>query len=322
MRADLPVAAAEGELVEYLCDVLATQLATQEVSAITVVVVGGLGDRPQGRRSPPRGRLIKRLRHAFEGLGLPLLHALWTARVTKGARWRCYQDADCTGTLPDPDSSVVAATTAARGRVTYKHRQELVDSLRADPAEALDRRAALIGERMSTMDSTSESAEVTAARGRKAVLEALNAEENGQPRRHDDLIAELAMALAQTAVRDWCLHTAVPVDSLRALAAERLWTWLTKSTPAPERAEPACLLGYAAYVRGDGALARVAFEAALDAHPGHTLSRLLMRALENALPPEQIAVLATSGTRRGATPGTGAASGAVAQSGGQAALGE
>ena len=83
------------------------------------------------------------------------------------------------------------------------------------------------------------------------------------------------------------MNTRVPwCTGAGAAAAERLWLALVRATPAPERAEPAALLALTAYLRGDGALAGVALDAALNACPHHSLSGLLRAALDGGLPPE------------------------------------
>jgi hypothetical protein len=99
----------------------------------------------------------------------------------------------------------------------------------------------------------------------------------------DKLVAEVASALCDHRVRDACLPWCTGTG---AAAAERLWLALVRATPAPERAEPAALLGLTAYLRGDGGLASVALEAALHACPQHSLSGLLRAALDGGLPPE------------------------------------
>ena len=73
--------------------------------------------------------------------------------------------------------------------------------------------------------------------------------------------------------------------------AERLWLELTRSCPAPERAEPACLLAFYAYQRGDGGIASIALDAAEEACPGHALGKLLRGALSAGLPPEEMRAL-------------------------------
>jgi hypothetical protein len=73
--------------------------------------------------------------------------------------------------------------------------------------------------------------------------------------------------------------------------AERLWLALARAAPAPERAEPACLLGLCAYLRGSGALANIALQAAQDADPTHHLTRLLLAATGQAMAPGELGEL-------------------------------
>ncbi|MEU7524675.1 DUF4192 family protein [Saccharothrix sp. NPDC042600] len=44
-----------------------------------------------------------------------------------------------------------------------------------------------------------------------------------------------------------------------------------------------------AYIRGDGALAMIALDRALDARPDHTLAGLLLRAVNRGIPPTELA---------------------------------
>src|SRR5262249_61645368 len=64
-----------------------------------------------------------------------------------------------------------------------------------------------------------------------------------------------------------------------------LWRDVPRRARADLVAAPATLLGYAAWRYGDGALARVAIERALDADSGYSLAHLLGEALDRALPP-------------------------------------
>jgi hypothetical protein len=98
------------------------------------------------------------------------------------------------------------------------------------------------------------------------------------------------VALANPRIRDACLATAVP-GTKAARAAKRLWLALVRALPAPERPEPAGLLGYARYTRGEGALAGIAFENALAAHPGHVLASLLITALRHVVAPRRLSGL-------------------------------
>ena len=55
--------------------------------------------------------------------------------------------------------------------------------------------------------------------------------------------------------------------------------------PPPERAEPASLLAVHAYLRGEGVLANMAIDVALDADPGHHLALLLRESIDRGMPP-------------------------------------
>ncbi|MQA09124.1 MAG: DUF4192 family protein [Pseudonocardiaceae bacterium] len=288
LRADLPPPKYERALAEQLTHTVSMQ----DISAVTLVVIGGKSS-GRSKRPPPYARLISTVTLLLEAEGIALLHAMWVPRIAKGAGWRCYQDRNCGGTLPDPQTSAVAAASAANGTVTYRSRAELANQLRPAPDEVLARRAAMLDERLNGLESGEDPADVAYEPALATVREALEASGRDSLSLTDEFVVRLGMALSNRAVRDHCLTTALPVDGTQAVAAERLWLDLTRAMPEPERAEPACLLGYAAYMRGDGAFAGMALEVALDACPGHLLSALLKRALEAALPPKRLAALAT-----------------------------
>ena len=87
-------------------------------------------------------------------------------------------------------------------------------------------------------------------------------------------------------VRDALLATAL---GKHAEAAENLWITLVRKAPAPELAEVATMLAVSTYVRGDGALAHIALDRALEADPDHALAHLFRAALDSALPPSEFA---------------------------------
>jgi hypothetical protein len=120
-----------------------------------------------------------------------------------------------------------------------------------------------------------------------AVRAAIAAAVATPPTLSDEEVIRLARALSDHRIRDTCLD----FDELPDVAAaERLWTALAKATPAPEGAEPACLLAFSAYARGDGVLAGIALTRAETADPGHRLSSLLRSALTLGLAPGKIRV--------------------------------
>ncbi|MBW8767509.1 MAG: DUF4192 domain-containing protein, partial [Geodermatophilales bacterium] len=100
-------------------------------------------------------------------------------------------------------------------------------------------------------------------------------------------IARVVWGLSDVRVRDRALGLALGPD---AAAAEILWTECTRRSPAPLDAAPATLLAVSAWLRGDGAMANVALDRALDSRPTYSLARLLSEALAGCLPPEQLRI--------------------------------
>jgi hypothetical protein len=261
---------------------LLTPISRQRPTSVALVVIGGDGS-PDG--DLPHRALVAAIDDVLTGAGLPVVHAVWTTETTSGAPWRCYDDPLCAGTVADPAISPLAAATVAAGAVTFGSREELAKLLAPENPAALQRRAALLD----AADAEHPmSARIVAQR--LAQLTALHrAAATADPKLSDSLVAEVASALCDHRVRDACLPWCTGSD---AAAAERLWLALVRATPAPERAEPAALLALTAYLRGDGALASVALEAALCACPHHSLSGLLRAALDGGLPPELLRKIA------------------------------
>ncbi|MEU0515823.1 DUF4192 domain-containing protein [Amycolatopsis sp. NPDC006125] len=358
IRADLPDEACEPDMAGDLV----RAVLRHPGAGVTVVIIG----RHPGHRAPP-GRLphhglARRLTSTFGNAGRPVDHALWVPEIRGGARWRCYHERCLRGVLPDDRETVLAATMATSGQVTYGSREEMARLLDPDDPAAITRRQHMLDEaidngltRPSPTGPASKAQQPTAANPNKATHgaalgafteaksaaptakggaapgrcgEAESAEPaaggpagwhaamggaepdwfgEAQSAEHlavvrvalaravagdfdlsDDDVVSLAMALSDLTVRDRCLTTADPPGEPPSTAAERLWLELVRRTPMPERAEPAVLLGYSAYRRGDGVLAALAFDNALAAHPGHRLAELLRICLSHQLPPDTL----------------------------------
>lgn len=272
LRADLVPADQARRLAEQLLPPVVRQRPT----GVALVVVGG-DVAPDG--DPPHRVLVDALDDVLTGAGLPVVHAAWTTETTGGAPWRCYDDPRCTGTVADPATSPLAAATVAAGAVTFRSREAMAELLAAEDPVTLQRRSALLDAADAEHPMSTELVGQRLEQLRKLHRTA----SAGDLVLSDRIVAEVASALCDHRVRDACLPWCTGTG---AAGAERLWLALVRATPAPERAEPAALLGLTAYLRGDGGLASVALEAALHACPHHSLSGLLRAALDGGLPPE------------------------------------
>lgn len=296
LRADLPNPDEDVALAVRL----RTPLLYDDSVGVTIAIVGG-GHDGENATGPPRRQLVDTITDAFAEANLCVMHALWVPEIQAGARWQCYEDSTCTGRLPDPNSTVLAAVSAHAGLITYGSREAMERQLDpVDPA-VLARRSALLDEIADSRpdgpgqypDDCPGPADPVEC-GRAVVRAALARAHRGDFEFCDREVVELALALERTEIRDACLATALPPAGPRAVTAERLWLALTRELPAPERAQAATLLGYSAYVRGEGALAGMAVARAREADPGHVLAQLLAQALDHALPPETLAKLGAS----------------------------
>jgi hypothetical protein len=115
----------------------------------------------------------------------------------------------------------------------------------------------------------------------RAVTAAITAYRAGGNIASHDELARLALALTRIPVRDraWAL-----MDPAHRDAHARLWTDLTRLVP-PGLAVPATLLALCAWQAGNGALAQIALDRALDDDPRYPLGRLLRDAVTCAAPP-------------------------------------
>ncbi|MFJ8965756.1 DUF4192 domain-containing protein [Lentzea sp. NPDC102401] len=276
MRVDLPRPRHRGLLAAQLEGPLQEQGATE---VILVVVC------PPSEHMPeelPHEPLVTTLKLELGGVGIEVVEAVWLPSCQKDARWLCYLDIDCHGTLPDPQLSAMAAASAHEGNVTFESRAAMAAIAALDPPEALERRSTLLDELVTTSYDPDPRPEL------RRVSDAIDAVEHRKGSLPDKEIVALARALSVPEVRDASMGFAAQP---RSRLAERLWLELTRASPAPERAEPACLLAFYAYQRGDGGIASIALDAAEEACPGHALSKLIRAAVSAAFPPSEMRAL-------------------------------
>ena len=240
--------------------------------------------------------LVDALAEHLADVGAQLTGVHVTAAIEAGQPWWSLLGDVRGGTIPDPAASTVAVAHVLGGRQIHRSRAELTRLIGRDGrvrAVARQLRAARAAEpRLRDGDQHDRHARkklefVLFECDKLAAGESLSPSE----------FAALAIALEYRVVRDAVMALSV---GERRVAAEALWLNLTRVLPDPERADAATLLGYSAYVRGDGPLAGIAFAAALDSDPEHRLAGLLDACLQGGLRPEAMRELADTGYEQAA----------------------
>ena len=264
----------------------------QGISSVVTVVIGGssdkcpgpgIVDRTDGALALPHLVFVAELQWMAGSLGVGE-HTLWVDRIERGRTWHCYTDPGCTGTVADPRTSLVAVARVAAGEVAYSSRDDLAAQL-TDPPADLDRRAALLRQLppLSAPDAAAlvgDSIQQISETGATGLTSSMF---------DDEKVVRLAHALTHDTVRDTSLAFMITDPAVAdPAAAERLWFVLTRATPRPEATHPATLLAIGAALRGDGAFANIALDAALAADPANRLAGLLRAVLAHGIPPEKL----------------------------------
>ncbi|WP_433709665.1 DUF4192 domain-containing protein [Nocardia sp. CA-084685] len=225
------------------------------------------------------------------------LEGAWAVQaIEKDQRWWSLLEANRRGMLPDPAASMVTVAHVLNGRPIRSDRSELTDLVTPDHELAqqvtafLDTACALAHERYATAVRRGDP-DGYHRRALENILWQIADTDSGGALTAP-ACADLAAALRDRTVRDSLFALAV---GEHAAAAENLWAALTRALPGSDRADAATLLAYSAYLRGDGPLAGVALQAALDADPAHSMAILLETALRTGLRPEVLRRLAYSG---------------------------
>lgn len=165
------------------------------------------------------------------------------------------------------------------GRVTFRNRSELADSLAAaDPDEVEE----VLGAHgcLAPLDDRAPRPLLTSEAG--WLIEAVARQLHGVAPFTTAEVARVLRAVARQEVRDvvWCAITRE-----EAAAHVRVWRDVVRRSPEELVAPAAGLLAFASWLAGDGALAWCAIDRSLRSDPDHTLARLVAQALEGAVPP-------------------------------------
>lgn len=258
----------------------------QAIPAAVAVIVERSGD-PAHHRA-----LAEQLRSRLARCGTDVIEVFATDAIAAGGTWSTVAAPVMAGTIPDPRGSLVAAESVFGGRVIRASREEYEQLLKPRPVWQRELVAAEMDKQFHTV------AREQARKGPKFlrqelehVLEQISQLASGAVLVGPEL-ARLGLALSHKLIRDSVAALAL-TDS--APDAEALWLHLARELPDPERAEAACLVGFGAYVRGEGAYAAVAFEHALNSNPVHKLTGMLQHALRHGLRPENVQETAEPG---------------------------
>lgn len=270
--------------------------------AVLVVLVDDRLDLPDGPGVNEARRIVDVLTHELARHDVDVVAVRAVPEIDTGQVWFAlsgatpYDEATC-GTVPDPTASPVAAARVFDGGLIRGSRTELAALLEPLPMPVRSRVAEYIDGAVDTRDLAYETAVRAGGRDHadrvefETVLDRIADLDRGIDLPAPD-VAELAVLLSNPTVRDASLALAAGPF---ADAAERMWITLTRSLPDPERAEAAALVGFGAYVRGDGPFAGVALGVALEANPRHRLADLLDQALQAGLRPGTVRGLAETG---------------------------
>jgi hypothetical protein len=208
------------------------------------------------------------------GHGARLRDALVVDRLDEAGQWRSLIDPDVAGEVGDPRAALLAADAVLSGRPIYSSRDEALQSLAVEPALA-----AAVAE-----EADDDIVGVDLVESVRLAVQLAERVAAGETPSAAELAA-MGRALQVAEVVEVLFTLA---DSRLARPAETLWTVLARSLAPAERAEALVLTGASRYLRGDGVLAQIAFEAALSEVPDHEMALLFQTALNNAIHPRKI----------------------------------
>lgn len=273
------------------------------VVGVLVVLVDDEQDDGE-RSSRQRVPVLAELEMQLSVRAVPIRGA-WAARsIAAGQPWWSVTGPPRRGRISDPVASAVTLGRVLEGRPIRRSRSELTALVAVDDALREQVSNELAGARDRAKDRYVAAARrgdpAGYLRGELSTLLWLiaNAESDGEPGSRE--LAQIAVALRDREIRDAVFAVA---DTVHAEATETLLARLTRSLDGADRAEAATLLGFFAYVRGDGPFAGIALDIALDSDPHHSMAALLHTALEAGMRPERLRDLARCGREAAAALG-------------------
>jgi hypothetical protein len=266
-RVDLPVGEAEvAEVVQALLEPARRHLVRR-----VVFVLYAADDRAARTVARPLVR-------SFEEAGVEVIDVL----RADGDRWFTVlgrrQGVPAWGVPYDVSAHPFVAEAVLHGRVTHGSRAELADSLRSDP-----RRVARVAAALATRSRREPDGSTGRTAGEMEWARRLvDAHAAAGTAPSDADLARLLSGMRDPLVRDaaWLVMT-------RETAREHvgLWTDIVRRSPVDVLAAPAAMLGFAAWLSGQGALAWCAIDRCRESVADYGLAGLLAEMLVHAVPP-------------------------------------
>ncbi|MFB7875206.1 DUF4192 domain-containing protein [Nocardia sp. NPDC056064] len=250
-------------------------------------------------RAPSSAAALLRTAVLLDALGAEgiAVRGAWSVpAIAAGQRYRNLFEPGADGYVGDPAASMIAVSQVLDGRQIRRSRTELTALVAADELRCARLRPLLdpaVRHYRDRLAAAQRSGQGPAFQRRALewVLWQIADTESGVPRDEREL-ARLAATLRDRPIRDAMYGLAL---GDHAEAAEQLWAQLARATPGADRAEAAALLGFSAYLRGDGPFAGIALAAAVDADATHPMAVLLETSLQSGLRPESLRKLAHCG---------------------------
>ncbi|PXX53422.1 uncharacterized protein DUF4192 [Nocardia tenerifensis] len=287
-----------------IAECLSRICAAEQADEVLAVIIDDRANEPGPRQANPRRMeqaamhtaLIVALDQCLAAYEVMLAGAWAVSAIHAGEHWWPLLGAPCGGVLPDPAQSSVAMSSVLDGRPIHASRSELTAVLAPD-TELCEQVSAQVE---AALENARERRVRAARHGeedsyRRALLERVlwqvaHAESHVLPDAPE--IAGLLPALQDPKVRSTLFALAY---TEQATAVEKLWLRLVQALPLHYRADAATLLGYSAYVRGDGAFAGMALDVALESDPGYEMAGLLECGLRSGMRPGPLRRVGRSG---------------------------
>jgi hypothetical protein len=261
-RIDLPPESAADEVaaqLEYLAN-------RHEASALALVAYSAA--------SLPAHRLLTRL---MDQLGD---HELADVLYVGHGRWwslSCAEDCcPLSGTPFDLSSHPVSAAAVFAGLGTRANRQELAASVSGPPDTELPRLQGLAETLLTELDFDDASSAT------RLMVSLVDTAVSGPGALDERRALLLALLVTDLRVRDLAWALISPEDAEKHV---QMWGAVVAKVPPRLAAAPLCLLGFAAWVCGAGALLNCCCERLARVDPGYSLGRLLRDISTQALPP-------------------------------------